>query len=203
MVGMGRNSWQITVRALIIFLIAGLVFSGCEKQEKPVNSEPISSSTSLNGTTAEKTAVPFNHTVMYYKSGTGSAIKSDFDARIIRSYSELTQFYNSDKDFGSSYIAGYDDDFFEENAIVLICLTRSSGSFRDRINSLSRENGRLTIDYTTLKTYFFTDDMKYWRVLIKVKKNDVAGITEIVPQNRQITIPSGKQFKEDSLEYLE
>ncbi|HOB36704.1 MAG: hypothetical protein GX172_04315 [Clostridiales bacterium] len=200
---MGRNSRQITAWALIIFLIAGLIFSGCEKQERPVNSEPISSSTSLNGTTAEKTAVPFNHTVMYYKSGTGSAIKSDFDARIIRSYSELTQFYNSDKDFGSSYIAGYDDDFFEENAIVLICLTRSSGSFRDRINSLSRENGRLTIDYTTLITYFFTADMKYWRVLIKVKKSDVEGITEIVPKHSEETVPNGKQFKQDSLEYLE
>ena len=96
---MGRNSRQITAWALIIFLIAGLIFSGCEKQEKPVRTTDIKLNV-LNGTTAEKRQYR-STTVMYYKSGTGSAIKSDFDARIIRSYSELTQFYNSDKDFGS------------------------------------------------------------------------------------------------------
>lgn len=146
--------------------------------------------------------MPFNYTIMFYKSGSVSAIKSDFDARIIRSYSELTEFYNSDKEFGSSYVADYNDDFFEENAIVLICLTRPSGSFRDRINKLTRENGKLVVDYTTLKTFSSTADIKYWRILIQVKKSDVEGITEIVPKHRDETMPSGKQFKPDSLEYI-
>ena len=36
--------------------------------------------------------------------------------------------------------------------------------------------------------------MKYWRVLIKVKKSDVEGITEIVPKHSEETVPAANSL---------
>ncbi|HPU57986.1 MAG TPA: hypothetical protein PLG48_00565 [Candidatus Avimonas sp.] len=195
------SKFNKTMALIFIFAFAAIAILGCNGQTLPAGSEPTSSSQISD--TDKTEPVSFNYTIVVYKSSGVSDIKSDFEARIICSYAELVEFQNNDKEFGSDYISNnYNDAFFEENAVILICTKHGSGSIRDVINKIYKENGKLVIDYTTLKPDVLTDDIRYWRIMVQVKKADVDGITEVVPRQTSQTTPSGKQFKPDSTEYV-
>lgn len=70
----------------------------------------------------------------------------------------------------------------------------TSGSMRDQINFLTRSGDRLTIDYTTISPFFQTADMAGWRIILEVRKEDVEGITEIVPQQHEERLGEGEEM---------
>lgn len=125
----------------------------------------------------------------------------DFSAQIIRSMAELQEKYNAEGQ-AVNYISKYDDHFFDNNAVVFIIQKHTSGSIRDRINFISKSGNQLVIDYTTLKPTLKTGDLACWRILLEVKKSDVAGAAKITPQLHEEALPDGISFKDDSLEYL-
>ncbi len=200
-----KNNWRMkTLWPLLIALavtVMLLAFGGCSEPTESSNADVSSDAVPQTGTSADKSNIPF--TVSVYRNIRVSDNKSDFDARILRTFSELTAFYDADNhESNINYIEKYHNSFFDENAVILLCIKRTSGSIRDRIDKVSRENGKLAIQYTTLHPTPQTGDMAYWRILIEVKKTDVGNIADIVPRQREETLPSGKAFKQDSLEYI-
>ena len=103
----------------------------------------------------------------------------------------------------SKYLSKYNDAFFEENALIYMSTYHDrSASLNDYIHSLVRSGNQLTIEYTTAisddpdpnKVYCMVDGGGGRQTLLEVKKSDVEGITEIVPQQSGEDTPLTRWF---------
>ena len=75
--------------------------------------------------------------------------------------------------------AAYDEAFFEENGLVLVFFSASSGSFRYDVDSIICEDGDFRVHIQRLNDpEEFTDDMAYWFVTIPVPSGVLDGCTE-------------------------
>lgn len=122
----------------------------------------------------------------------------EFDLRgkilIARTYEEFKEIY--DNDVGKSldkfeyfhleeednYILKYDENFFEENALIVVFSYEPSGSNRVKIDGVSKKDGELFVGVISKVPgpgHLGTDDVGCWRTLIEVKKSDIADITKI------------------------
>lgn len=133
-------------------------------------------------------AIPF--TVGVQENVRASDMGGDrLQAWIVRSFEGLQSLYAQDPNPNEiNYIAPYTADFFEEKALVALFITEGSGSIRHRIPALQRNGTELAVDLVTMRPYMFTDDMAYWRILLEVDREAVAGIDlvscrELVEQN--------------------
>ena len=114
---------------------------------------------------------------------------------IAKTYEEFKNIYDDDigkfpdkyKDYDSfneedNYILKYDEDFFQENALIAVFSYEPSGSNRVKIDGVSKKDGELfvgVISEVPGPGYLGTCDAAYWRTLIEVKKTDIADITKI------------------------
>ncbi len=113
---------------------------------------------------------------------------------IAKTYEEFKDIYDNDigkipdkyKDYDSfdedNYFLKYDEDFFQENALIIVLSYEPSGSNRVKIDGVSKKDGELfvgVISEVPGPGYFGTCDAAYWRTLIEVKKSDIADITKI------------------------
>lgn len=76
----------------------------------------------------------------------------------------------------------YTDEFFEENALIIMSFGWGSSSYRYRVDEITKSDGTLCVNYTR----FFPEsgavnaDVVNRRLYIEVSKEDVKGITDIV-----------------------
>lgn len=145
--------------------------------------------------------IPF--TLGVYKNIYSKSYNSapDFNAQVIRSMEELQAKYRAEGQT-IDYIQKYNNYYFDNNAIVFIVRKHNSGSVRDKVNSISKYGNQLLVDYTTLSPTIKTGDLACWRILLEVKKSDVANVTQIIGKQHEETLPDGVYFKDNSLEYL-
>ncbi|MBR3781207.1 MAG: hypothetical protein IKK63_08420 [Clostridia bacterium] len=80
---------------------------------------------------------------------------------------------------------GYTEEFFEEKSVVLVKLTEPSGSFRHKVNSVTKKNGIAEISISRLTTEPFTDDVGDWFITIAVDKSFLSDC-------KSITVSRGK-----------
>ena len=124
------------------------------------------------------TTVPF--TVGVSANTHCSEDKYNSDAAIARSYTELKEIYDCDYNpNGYNYIEKYNEDFFKENAVIVVFLTYGSGSVRQRFDSLVKNGNELCIGMTTIEPEVGTCDMAYWRITLEVKKSDIIDVDKI------------------------
>ena len=137
--------------------------------------------------------VPFK---VVFDKNLGSGQPWKHHIAIVRSYSELKTLYESDQNmnkemnteddrFNFQYMQGYDDKFFEENALIVLFREGSSGSETHTIEGLVKQNKMLCIhmDIQVQGDDTWTCDMADFRTLIKVKQTDIQDVTDIVVYN--------------------
>ena len=119
---------------------------------------------------------------------------------VIRSVAELKAFYEQENEYDAPENYGkYNDAFFEEHAIVFVGQQLPSGSYRTRINYLTRSDNRLIVDYSTLlppKSATVITNVVIWQRLLEVSKADLEGVTEIVPQYHEIQLAENEDYDE-------
>lgn len=130
--------------------------------------------------------VPFT-LILQEKSGVGPEENSQL--RLIRSYDELRALCADagQSELWDSCLARYDEPYFKDNALVLLYVVRGSGSFRHRVDALTRRGTDLclTVSDTALRpsgdtsSYEHTCDMAYWQTVLEVRQADVSGVERL------------------------
>lgn len=116
---------------------------------------------------------------------------------IFESRKELDSFINAARKpfaFGGEWENGhsflentkeYTEEFFENKSVVLVNLTEPSGSFRHKVNSLTKKNGIAEISVSRLTTEPYTEDVGDWFITIAVDKSFLSDC-------KTITVSRGK-----------
>ena len=124
---------------------------------------------------------------------------------ILNSYNELMQIWQKDEkknydlkksnyennsnyhfDENEYYINWYNEEFFDNNALIMLFFTRGSGAYTCTVDYVARENDRMYIYVNNAdipKGAAVTCDMLYPRVFISVPKKDMKKIKDIVVYN--------------------
>ena len=112
---------------------------------------------------------------------------------VIRNRAELSAYYENNKDlydlerrskpasdstFGFlNAIDKYNDDYFNNNVLILILVQESSGSNRHQVNDIIKNDTELDIQINRLVPEIGTADMAQWHILVKLKASDLGQAT--------------------------
>ena len=102
---------------------------------------------------------------------------SDASAQVITSMAELKEKFGY-----SEAIKLYNDSFFHDHVIIKMVQQHRSASYRERIDSITRSDQKLIIDYTLLQPTELLDAGTSHSIWLDVSKSDTEGITEVVLQ---------------------
>ncbi|MGI6608494.1 MAG: hypothetical protein ACOX1F_05915 [Erysipelotrichaceae bacterium] len=109
--------------------------------------------------------------------------------KIIRSAEELNKYYQENKDKYNlndksdssmgflNVIDKYDEDYFKNQALIIILLEENSGSNRHSVKNITSEDGMLVINIERTVPEIGTCDMAQWHILIEIK-SDIGVISE-------------------------
>ena len=84
-----------------------------------------------------------------------------------------------------TYRQKYSEEFFEEHALVVCEMFHQSSDTYDQVNRLTRSEDSLTVEYTTITPGVMSLDCGGRVIFLEVKKADVKGIAEIVPEQHK------------------
>lgn len=106
---------------------------------------------------------------------------------VIKSTDELNEYYNANKDlyfldhvdkvYSDTTIGfidaceKYDDEYFEENILILVLLEEGSGSIRHEVKSVKAYRGNVEIDIAVKCPEVCTEDMAEWHIIIEIDKD--------------------------------
>lgn len=106
---------------------------------------------------------------------------------VIKSTDELNEYYNANKDlyfldhvdkvYSDTTIGfidaceKYDDEYFEENILILVLLEEPSGSIRHEVKSVKAYRGNVEIDIAVKCPEVCTEDMAEWHIIIEIDKD--------------------------------
>ena len=91
--------------------------------------------------------------------------------KVINSTNELCEY---------TVISNYDDEYFKNNALVLIYVERSSGSHKVIPTEVKVENNKMTVKYEVYHPEVGTCDMAYWYIFVECSKEEAANLDKIV-----------------------
>ena len=125
------------------------------------------------------------------------SILNPFDAVIVQNTEEFqASVVISDKEIESNdLLLKYDSSFFQNHALILMTTEYSYCNCRDVINSITRVNDQLTIDYTHERNVNAPLGQEQWvrRVtILQVDKSDIIGVSEISP--KQHLVETSEQY---------
>ena len=98
---------------------------------------------------------------------------------IINSVEELNDYVsNTYNDFDKSVVQ-YDSTYFENSALVIIEVTKSSGSYKLKMSSVKIEDNLMTVKFKSSCPNIVTCDMAYWHIVIECTQAEVENLTSI------------------------
>ena len=119
---------------------------------------------------------------------------------VIKSADELEEYYNANKDLyfldhvdkvysdtTKGFIDAcekYDDEYFEENILLLVLLEEGSGSIRHEIKSLKAYRGNVEIDIAVTCPEVCTEDMAEWHIIIELDRDCGIDYNDNIKVNR-------------------
>jgi len=172
-----------------IFVVLAMVVSGCIGDEI-VNTETPTPTVQPNPDMPEGDSIPFDVGVRV------NIRHSDYEnARslwLVTSYEQLRSIYNNDSNPNAiNYIQNYNEEFFEENALVVLFIRESiSSGIGYQINSLIKNDNELYVGITRIRpTGLLTSNEANWRILIEVRQSDVAGVETLNYVIHEIDVP--------------
>jgi len=162
-------------------------------EKPPVSSKetpsPSSQSAASEPSQPETPTIPFSRDLPTEEECDCKNVTTSFDAKIIQNTQEI-QKYRDDLREESRYT----EEFFEKYALILL--------FTDHIYSHHYE---LIVDYTVVQYYGSTPKGVKRIIPLQVKKSDMQGITEIVPQAHEIKLKKDevRLQTDDPLEFVD
>lgn len=103
---------------------------------------------------------------------------------VLQTYDELLALYQTDDIYHKdqyNYTQGYDEDFFEDNSLIMVFHEEGSSSNRVSVqNVLRNDNTIFVLLVTEVPSSGGLADMAYHRSLISVSKTDLQGVTQIL-----------------------
>ncbi len=91
--------------------------------------------------------------------------------------------FDDERENGHSFLEntkGYTKEFFKEKSVVLVYISEPSGSFRHRVNSVTKKNGFAEISVSRVKPEPpHTDDVGDWFITIAVDKSFISDCSSI------------------------
>lgn len=98
---------------------------------------------------------------------------------IINSVEELNDYVsNTYNDFDKS-VANYDDSYFEDSALVIAEVTKSSGSYKLKMSSVKIDDGVMSVKFKSSCPDIVTCDMAYWHIVIECTQAEADSLTAI------------------------
>ena len=120
------------------------------------------------------------------KIGTTNKKEWDQHIAIVSSRGELQEIYYFDyNDFRDEhlYISFYDDDFFENNVIIMLFCTTGSSAFTYKIDKVTTLEGYMYVYLNHIdfhKHQIYSHDAGYFRTFISISRKDLENIKDIV-----------------------
>ncbi len=119
---------------------------------------------------------------------------------VIKSADELEEYYNANKDLYfldhvdkvySDTTIGFidacekhDEDYFEENILILVLLEEGSGSIRHEVKSVKTSGNDVEINIDINVPEICTDDMAEWHIIIELDRNCGIDYNDNIKVNR-------------------
>lgn len=108
-------------------------------------------------------------------------------ATLVTSMAELIEVYEQERWYEPypddyDYTRQYNEAFFTEKALIVIVRNYSHSSDKTRIDTVTRANQKLIVDYTTIIPVIREDAEASWRILVEVSKEDIGEISDVVLQ---------------------
>ncbi len=72
----------------------------------------------------------------------------------------------------ATVIQKYDQQYFQDNALVLVALTEGSGSISHEVTAYKVTDNAIVINIKRYSPETLTDDMAYWHILVEIEKGD-------------------------------
>ena len=148
-------------------------------QAAPQSSESAASEPSQ----PETSTIPFSRGLPTEQECDSKNVTTSFDVKIIQNTQEV-QKYKDDLREESRYT----EEFFDKYALILLFTDHIYSHHYDEINFISKSNQQLIVDYTVVQYYGSTPKGVKRIIPLQVKKSDMQGITEIVPQAHEMKL---------------
>ena len=98
---------------------------------------------------------------------------------IINSVEELNDYVsNTYNDFDKSVVQ-YDSTYFENSALVIIEVTKSSGSYKLKMSSVKIDDGTMVVKFKSKCPSIATCDMAYWHIIIECTQEEADSLIAI------------------------
>lgn len=111
---------------------------------------------------------------------------------VLQTYEELQTLYQIDDIYFKeqyNYTQGYDETFFQENALIMVFHEEGSSSNHVSVQSVLKNDKTIFVLLTTeMSTSAGLADMAYHRSMISVSKTDLQGVTQILARKQYSNI---------------
>ena len=89
-------------------------------------------------------------------------------------YFQLDVAYDGNQSFADA-VKTYDDAFFSDRLLLLLCTQETSGSIRHRIKDTPISGGGLSVVVEAIVPEIGTDDMADWFIMLELSREELAG----------------------------
>ena len=109
----------------------------------------------------------------------GSNSFSHGSSYIIESLNELNEYVSNTYNNFDDSVAKYDDAYFQESALVIVEIAKSSGSYKLKMSSVKIDDSTMVVKYKTNSPQYVTHDMAYWHIVIECTQAEVESLTTV------------------------
>ena len=118
----------------------------------------------------------------------GSETFKNGSSYVITSIEELNEYVSHTYNKFDEAVKSYDSSYFENNALVIAEITKSSGSYKMKMSSVKIDENIMTIKVKSSAPQYVTMDMAYWHIIVECTQEEANAITtvNILENNKQI-----------------
>ena len=140
------------MKKIFVFLIMVCTFllSGCSSLDRDVSLVRAGSHT-------------FNHSETY----------------VISTETELDEYVSNTYNNFNESVVEYDEDYFKTSALVIIEITKNSGSYKLTMSSVKIVDGSMIVKFKSSKPNIVTHDMAYWHIVVECTQEELLKFSSV------------------------
>ena len=73
----------------------------------------------------------------------------------------------------------YDEDYFKTSALVIIEITKNSGSYKLTMSSVKIVDGSMIVKFKSSKPNIVTHDMAYWHIVVECTQEELLEFSSV------------------------
>ena len=98
---------------------------------------------------------------------------------IIDSVDELNEYVSNTYNNFDDSVVKYDDAYFESSALVIVEVSKSSGSYKLKMSSVKIDDGTMVVKFKSSCPNTVTCDMAYWHIVIECTQEEADSLIAI------------------------